>query len=246
MLNIKYDFDATQPLMASLLPDNLIWPSSFERTGEFVKIPNGEPVLLSCPNGFQNFPVNDTMVRCNKEKQFLYNGKSYEFQKFQCRTEHKPILRNTGEICRPGTTEKLRIGYEALGRFLEVYSVCFDVENLVPIYAEHSIGRNVAAEELENEEWYTNEFTPFDFESIYNCETQMAIMGILGTGSSRDDRCCFSKRQLVNSRDVLPGLSQKATFNYLNLVPQWSSCNSKVTYSGADKSIKFLRHLVIF
>ncbi|XP_026323130.1 hemicentin-1-like [Hyposmocoma kahamanoa] len=227
MLNIKYDFDAKQPLMVLQLSDSLIWPSSFERVGEYVRIPNGQPVRLSCPNGFQHFPTNDIMVRCLKQKQFLYNGKSHEFQKFQCRTEHRPILRKTGESCLPGNTEKLRIGYEALGQFLEVYSVCFDVDNFVPIYAEHNIDRNVAAEKLKREEWYANEYTFFDLETIYNCNKQMAILKILGTGSFWDNRCCFSKRQLINSRDVLPGLSQRATYNLLNVVPQWSSCNSK-------------------
>lgn len=234
MLNIKSDFDVRQPIMVSQLLDSWIWPSSFERIGEYVKIPHGKPVLLSCPNGFQNFPVNYIMVRCTQQNQFWYNGKNNEFQKFQCRSEQKPILRKTGKNCLSGNTEKLRIGYEVLGEFLEVYSVCFDLDNYVPLYAEHSINRNLAADELKREEWYANEFTPYDFETIYNCEMQMAIMRIFGTGVSRDDRCCFSKRQLINSRDVLPGISQMATYNDINLVPQWSSCSTKVTYPTGE------------
>lgn len=236
MLNIKHDFDVRQPIMVSQQLHNWTWPSSFNVIGEHVRIPNGESVLLSCPSGFQNFPVNDAMVRCTQKKLFSYDGKSHEFKKFQCRREQRPTTRSTGKSCLSTNTEKLRIGYELLGEFLEVYSVCFDLDDYVPIYAEHNINRNVAADELSREVWYENEFTPYDFESIYNCEMQMAIMRILGTEASRDDRCCFSKRQLVNSRDVLPGLSQMATYNHINLVPQWSSCNSKVTYPIADKS----------
>lgn len=230
MLNIKYDFDVKQPLMVLQRSGSLMWPSSFERIREYVRIPNGEPVLLSCPSGFQIFPVNHIVATCKQQKQFFYNGKNYEFQNLQCRTENRPVLKSTRESCLPGNTEKFRIGYEVLGRFLEVYSVCFDHDNYMPVYAQYSIDRNIAADELKREEWYRNELTPVDFETIYNCEMQLAVMRIFGTGPSRDDRCCFSKRQLVNPRDVLPGLSQKATYNHINLIPHWSSCNTKVNY----------------
>lgn len=229
MLNVKTDFNAKQPLMVTQLSDVLRWPSSFEKMGEYVRIPTGEPVLLSCDIGFEYFNETDAMVRCTQQKQFLYGGKSHEFDKFQCRTEQSLNIRSTGESCLFSNSEKLEIGYEALGQFLPVYHVCFDFDNYVPLYAEHSINRNIADAELKREEWHEIELLPYDFETIFKCESQVvALTKTLGTDVSWDSKCCFSKRQMVNSRDVLPGLSQIATFHHINLVPQWSSCNSKV------------------
>ncbi|CAH0719131.1 unnamed protein product, partial [Brenthis ino] len=61
---------------------------------------------------------------------------------------------------------------------------------------------------------------------MYNCSNQLRAFVSLRT-TTADHTCCFTKRQLVSPKDVLPGLSQLATYNYLNVVPHWSTCGTE-------------------
>lgn len=208
--------------------DTLQWPQ-FENINGNLEIPSNKGVLLYCPSGFTNFPRSKVTAICDRETYFAVDGSIYNYSDLRCREEVQPKIRRTGRQCRYRNTEQIKIGYEVLGEFLEVFEVCVNKDSQLPIYAKQEISRSLADEELKRPMWHVD-LLPLEFDEAYQCNAQInVISSTLQKWFHADDRCCFDKRQLVNTRDLPGGLPQKAALNYLNVIPQWSTCNAKVT-----------------
>lgn len=226
ILNIEDDLTNNQPLMID--EDTLQWPQ-FENINGNLEIPSNKGVLLYCPSGFTNFPRSKVTAICDRETYFAVDGSIYNYSDLRCREEVQPKIRRTGRQCRYRNTEQIKIGYEVLGEFLEVFEVCVNKDSQLPIYAKQEISRSLADEELKQPMWHVD-LLPLEFDEAYQCDAQInVISSTLRKWFHADDRCCFDKRQLVNTRDLPGGLPQKAALNYLNVIPQWSTCNAKVT-----------------
>ncbi|XP_049878315.1 hemicentin-2-like [Pectinophora gossypiella] len=226
ILDSKTDFTQNQPLMVS---PSMTWPS-FESNKGHIKIPPNEYIRLSCPDGFEKFNKIEMLVSCDRETNFTVDGTVHKFSDFSCKEEIKPVVKGTGKNClfSKSSSEAIKIGYEIRGRFLEVYNICLDKDTKTPLYTNHVINHGLSGVDLKRTQWHKSELLPFNFDELYNCELQLnTISSVLGKWFHKDDNCCFSKRRLVNPRDVIPGLSQVATYSHLNIVPHWSTCNSQ-------------------
>lgn len=205
---------------------------SFDNIDGYMRLFSGDKVILQCPKGFKNFEGTEIDVTCDQETNFEYDGISYKYSDYKCKEDFQPIMKETGNPCAPGkNSETIKVGFETRGEFIDVYEVCLDNDNNIPIYAKQSLHRSLSDSILNRtSKWFDSHLNPFDYEALYDCHQQIDIISsVLRKWFHSSDNCCFSKRQLVNPRDVPPGLSQKATYSHLNVVPQWSTCGTVVS-----------------
>ncbi|XP_028169127.1 hemicentin-1-like isoform X2 [Ostrinia furnacalis] len=224
LLSIQDDLLNKQPLM---IDEDTMKLAEFENNNGVLRIPSKKRLSLYCPSGFEIIPEKKISVICERETNFLVNGHLYEYTDLNCQEEIQPKIRNTGRRCNSGNSEVIKIGYEFPDDFQEVYEVCIDKDYNVPVYAKQRIQRSLADKELKGPMWESDSF-PLEFDELYWCDTQInAVSSLLRRWFHETDRCCFDRRQLVNSRDLSGGLPQKAALTYLNVVPHWSTCNTK-------------------
>lgn len=224
-MDIKKDFTGNHPLLLS----PLLKKPTFEVTDGYMTIPNGKYVVLNCPSKFANFASTPlVMANCEGDGNFKIRGKVYALKDVKCRKEVKPQELRTGIPCLPGNTEYIKIGFKFLSKFHEIYQVCLDKDNNVPVFIKQTLPSDLA-DSSQKSRWYNSELLPYDFNRMYDCRNQANdIDRTFGRDVTSRSSCCFNKRQLVSPRDLSPGVPVTATYSYLNVIPQWSTCNSKV------------------
>nr|XP_026491833.1 hemicentin-1-like [Vanessa tameamea] len=186
------------------------------------------PIYLFCPGTYLSY--NDEslgtyiLATCVDKTWFQMNNKTYDISYMKCAKEIEVTYKNTKISCRKGNTELISIGFSLGSYFLSVYDVCLDKDKYKIHFTKYAVHEGVADVDLVGA-FEKNELLPLNFDDIYDCKKQItSISASIGEIFSKSDKCCFGKRQLVNSKDVMPGLVQAATFTYLNVVPIWSSC----------------------
>ncbi|KAF9796155.1 hypothetical protein SFRURICE_010164, partial [Spodoptera frugiperda] len=230
LLDIKKSFVGNHPITYSKSG----WPD-FRVEGvekNYVILPHKYAFYIRCPSpGFINPELSryfHTMAYCERDSIVKIAGKPYNFADLQCKKEVEPIFKYTKTKCYGYNTEIVHVGFMLQEHyFMKIYEVCFDKVNDVPLFTRHILSpqhTNVPS----TSQWYSSSDTSAkEFEELYNCRRQLYDVGIaLGRGL-RSMSCCFGRRQLVNPRDLPPGVPVTATFEYKNVVPHWSSCNSK-------------------
>ncbi|CAH0591580.1 unnamed protein product [Chrysodeixis includens] len=238
ILDIKEDFSGYHPL---LLSPSLKRPT-FEIIDGYMIIPNKQYAILNCPSKFVNF-ASQPLVRafCEGDENVKIKGKTYAFPDIKCRREMKPEELRTGITCLPGNTEYVKIGFNIMGRFYEVYKVCLDKDNLVPVFTKQMLPSD-QANSSEKSRWFSSDLLPFDFYRMYDCRHQAVDIGsTFGRDVTSHSSCCFGKRQLVNPHDLPPGVPATTAYSYLNVIPQWSSCESKNWQDVEDRVRKLAK-----
>ncbi|KAM3966005.1 hemicentin-2-like [Aphomia sociella] len=236
LINIAKDFEGNQPLMVT---ESYQLPS-YNVIDDSMQIPKDEIVILSCPERFDLIPTSEIQATCVNGSNFNINGNIYKYTDLKCSTPIKPVVKHTGLRCNPGRTESIKIGYTIRERFLEVYEICLDKDRGVPIFAKNFVHWSTAGIEPKDTIWSDHKSAPYNFDALYDCNYQInGISSVLGKRFHTDDRCCFAKKQLVNSRDVAPGLPQIATYSHLNVVPHWSTCNS-TNWDEVEQRVRYL------
>ncbi|KAG6454119.1 hypothetical protein O3G_MSEX008521 [Manduca sexta] len=237
VLSIKDDFTDNQPIMFT---SPLNWPS-YEISADSMIIPRDDYVSLLCPGDFTIFPSPYVMAFCEGEKKFKVKGKTYKYTDIKCKKEFEPNIYETGGECHGDDTELLNIQYEVLDGILQAYDVCYDKYNNMPVYTKHRLDRHMADVEPKNKKWLNTHLWPLNSDNLYDCRNEISKISIdIRSWFHVDDKCCFSRRQLINPRDMIPGLMQSSTYTYLNVVPHWSTC---ITNNWDDLEQK-LRNLV--
>ncbi|KPI98162.1 Neural cell adhesion molecule L1 [Papilio xuthus] len=206
-----------------------------------VNVQVGEEVLIYCTNGFELFPGTVLEAICIQDTMLKMGDKEINYSDIKCRKHITPITKQTGRRCSPTKrdTETIKVGIETDGKFDEVFEICYDKFNSVPIYSTQNINESLALVEPKDVRWYDNDLVKYNFDELYDCTIQMYHINVIRP-LARGFDCCFTKRQLVNSQDVPPGVSQIATYSNLNIVPHWSTCGTKVVqdeYSGSSLAI---------
>ncbi|KAJ8728637.1 hypothetical protein PYW07_006333 [Mythimna separata] len=237
ILDIKKDFPERQPIMFS---PSLGWPV-FDVTDGYMSIRHQGYFYVNCPSTFSNpnLPTaSNLMVFCERDNIVKIYGKTYKFSDIQCKEEVKAQVSRTGIPCLKGDTETVKIGYKVFTEFIGVYEVCLDKRNNVPLFAKHKLSPDHT--DSSNEAGWASSVLPHDFDVLYDCGNQAYdISSALGRGLSSGDSCCFGKRQLVNSRDLLPGVPTTAAYDYLNVIPHWSTCSTK-NWEDVEQSVRDL------
>lgn len=212
-----------------MLSPSLTWPT-FEITEGYMVIPHESYYFLNCPHGFTNYSsTTNFMAYCEGETKMKINGVIYDFSEIQCQDEVKPDSVNTGIHCHIGNTEYIKVGYRIYNQLVKVYEVCFDKDKNITLFAKHKLSPDHTDANTEPK-WISSHLLPQDFDTIYDCKTQVDDMtSILGRDFLKHDSCCFARRQLVSSHDLRPGIPTTVSHSYLNVIPHWSTCNAKVS-----------------
>ncbi|XP_046970806.1 hemicentin-1-like [Vanessa cardui] len=186
-------------------------------------------IYIFCPGTYLSY--NDErlgtyiLATCVDKTLFQMNNKTYNISDMKCGKEIEATYKFTNVKCRMGNTELVSVGYSLGTYFLSVYDVCLDKDKFRIHFTKYAIHEGVADTDLIGAKFEKSELLPLNFDDMYDCEKQISsISASIGERFSDSDKCCFGKRQLVNPKDVMPGLVQAATYTYLNVVPVWSSC----------------------
>ncbi|XP_063366378.1 hemicentin-2-like [Cydia amplana] len=238
LLNVKHDFSKNEPLM--LTSDNKL--TNFKTNGGYMRIPKDDTIKLVCPSSFITIPLREILVTCENAQQFLHqsSGRRYAYSDLKCSDKWQPIVKRTGRRCARRKAEILNVGYEIGKIFETVYEVCLARDSKNPIYTKLNMQPSLANSVTNNDTVWFNYGSPVDLDGLYDCSNQNTeTSAILNKEFHRGDGCCFAKRMLLNPLDVAPGL-QDATYTHLNVVPHWSTCNSK----NWDEVERRIRNLV--
>ncbi|XP_013195509.1 hemicentin-1 [Amyelois transitella] len=213
-LHMKSDFEGNLPLME--IPYDL----SVKTDGDYLYIPKGLVLELTCPVQFTSIDKSRILAKCIKGSNFLVEGEEYKFSDLKCSMKIVPEVKKRGFRCGHANTEIVDVGYRNEDKFMPVYEVCLDKSNNVAIFTKITLRRTLSDIDPKYSDWFDSE------NDVYNCDW-LKLLANLYKWTFGNDTCCFDKRQLVSPKDVMPGLPQLATYSKLNVIPQWSSCNSE-------------------
>lgn len=205
--------------------------SNFGELKNYLQVSSGQKLLLSCNNNtkrnnnFENF-INQSVVTvvCDHKDIFLIDDRYYTTSNLQCHNPVLPTIQKNGEKCYNKNSELIHVGFEVNG-FIDVFNVCFDTINNIPLYTRVAITEGNVNDNAQIN-WFNNiELQNSPFDSTYNC-----------VGNKT---CCYAKRQLVNRNDVVQGPAQVATFmTQVNAVPVWVPCNKKDAWSIIENVVR--------
>lgn len=216
-------------------------PPMFPVLGGVIQIPeDNEKLKLSCPgtsillNG-QESNEHVLKVTCplnsNLQGSLKVDGHpTIAYKDIRCSERPKvQVVGVKGQCTNVTRSLLLSVGYRISTTLASIYDVCVDINEKIPIYTKAPI--DVSVDNLKREydfETFKN-YNYYDYDSLFNCKQQVnSITRSIGKYLG-DTSCCFRRSQLVNARDVFPSW-EMALFNNINIVPQWSSCNTKVSH----------------
>ncbi|XP_045778361.1 hemicentin-1-like [Maniola jurtina] len=230
LMDIENDFTARQPILISGYKKRQ-WPV-FKVSGGTLRMHKHEEFTLFCPNSFISYAGsnygNDLKISCAGDSMFELRKTTVNASEITCNQPVFPLARNISDRkCLGHDTKLIHVGFDVDGASMNVFRICFSETTNITLYVIHSIHKAIAATIPKNVAGYTKGTKlRFEFEDIYDCRNQVNEISQF-TGKAVSDNCCFKRRQLVNPMDVLPGISQVATYHYLNVVPQWNSCSTE-------------------
>lgn len=209
-------------------------------------MPNNYEFKFACPsnadyeNRLKNFyGRKEITVKCEYDQYLQVPGDSnpYTFSEFLCIKPLASMAKRTGTRCSAANAELIKIGYQTQSKFLDVYTVCYDKDKIVPVYTESKIlPTDVVVKPIETD-FVKDSSLLFKPEEVYNCDIQIReISSVLRSWFHADDKCCFDKKLLLNPAFMHNGPNQIAAYNYFNVAPSWSTCNRMVskTYFISD------------
>lgn len=241
LMKLEEDFTALQPMLITGIKKRA-WPV-FETSEGYLRIQKLRKFKFFCPesnvsdsNRIYERSVDTT---CVGDSMFVLRGKEVRASEITCRKRIKPLAKMLFQRkCFGSNTSLLNVGFDVDGPFMNVFDVCFDNKTQTPLFVSHSMHKAIANTMPKNVDRYTTgRFLNLEFEDIYDCRNQVDAISTFTGGALKDEKCCFKRRQLVNPMDVYPGISQVASYHYLNVVPQWSTCGTQVSFSSDKTSV---------
>ncbi|XP_052744751.1 hemicentin-1 [Bicyclus anynana] len=231
LMSLEDDFTSRQPIL-TMGNNKRSWPV-FPVSNGSLQMLKHRNFTFFCPDSYisyKNENYGDRMITyCVGDSMFYLEGKAVSASEITCNKSIVPLAKNFNRPCRGSDTTLMAVGFDVGGSFMPVYRVCFDNITKTPLYVEHDIHKSIANMTPKHKAEYTrSSYLTLEYEDIYDCRNQIdPISSYIGKSLKSDEKCCFKRRQLVNPKDVLPGVAQVATYHNLNVVPQWSSCGSE-------------------
>lgn len=196
----------------------------FEIIDNKVNIPKNESILLHCHNSYIDYHGRNLSesitVQCDKDSVFVTETQALDYKYIKCHDPVKPTHKNIGVSCSSAPSTLYMFGYVVGSRFQSIYDVCFHLHRKTPIHIKFTLHKSMA-NVIPSMDYDKDDIMLFDFKSLYDCNKQKwDLINLTSIDISRKGGC-FVKRQMVNPREVFPGI-QGVTFSYLNVAPQWS------------------------
>lgn len=245
MLDIETDFDRHRPIMKC--DETSFYKNLVKITDGHVITPNNRKATFFCPGGFNKFEDEEIEATCIEKKIYRVKGEDVDYDKLHCEKEWQLVTLSTSEKCASGDAKIFKIGMYVKGTFHEVYRICFQAALKISLYGQHTMGgcfAGVARKQEKN--WSDSDLIDYNIKEIYECGQQKNVLDTISGTSFRDDRCCYALRQLVNERDVAPGLAQISTHSYTNVAPHWNTCSMTVSMRYFSSSVCLCEHGTLF
>jgi hypothetical protein len=158
-----------------------------------------------CTNGFSHplgIGKNLASIICSYEGKFRVNGRLYNLDDFTCRKYPLHGVRHRTERCFNNATF-VDIGFEVEGRFLDVFSVCYDPSAERTHYAKYKLTpAGVAAQQGFNRpRFWQGEFFPGkDVNNLYTRNRQRETIAEILDSEEWADKLVEAKGDVFLSR----------------------------------------------
>ncbi|CAH0719141.1 unnamed protein product, partial [Brenthis ino] len=185
--------------------------------------------------------ISPLWAKCIGKTIFKTDFGNIDISKLKCDRPINIKIQGTNERCIKGNSELVQVGFEVKTSFISVYDVCIDKIKNYPCFIKYALNENMANSiPTELVHYVKSPYMPFIFEDLYDCSNQLkSIYAKTGVNLSEGNKCCFTRKQLVSPKDMLPGIAQIATYTYVNVIPQWSTCGTE-NWDEVERRIRFL------
>ncbi|XP_072941368.1 salivary endonuclease-like [Epargyreus clarus] len=233
-LSLKQDFGNPAPV--------------YLRNGDFVE-PNADGAILlrraetlqiACP-GDRKFIVlnNDTTkldvidVKCVSDSTFRAAKLGWvgHLKEIRCNAPPWFTVEKTSAVCYGGNNI-YRVGYKILNKFHLLYEACFDRGTLTTVYVKHRLSPTSYFGQVTHRPQFIEGdlFPQVRMSQLYKAEQQRSRLDTLlgrGMGEKYVTKNSFLNRgHLAAKADFSMAAMQRATFHYINAVPQWNRGNA--------------------
>ncbi|CAH0719138.1 unnamed protein product, partial [Brenthis ino] len=185
--------------------------------------------------------ISPLWAKCIGNSIFKTDFGNIDISNLKCDGPINIAIKGTNEPCIKGNSELVQVGFQVKSSFLSVYDVCIDKIKNYPCFIKYALNENMAnSTPTELVHYVESSYMPFKFEDLYDCSNQLkSIYAKTGVNLSEGNKCCFTRKQLVSPKDMLPGIAQIATYTYVNVIPQWSTCGTE-NWDEVERRIRFL------
>ena len=203
-----------------------------------VTLAAGQIVLLACPgnfNGFSNTNIGlrTALATCDSGTTFSIDSVSYNFWDFNCTFNPVHTARYSNSTCYDGTKRAIEVGFEVGTHFYKLIDICFDDGLYTTLYVKATIVSGIAGSEKgkEFENYIGKDFFPeIPLEKLYDTKEQQKIihnlLNLTQPGNQYINTTHFLSRGHHSAKaDYVYSSQQRATYNYVNISPQWQPFN---------------------
>ncbi|KAM7357046.1 salivary protein Tsal1-like [Cochliomyia hominivorax] len=227
-INIRSDLPSPQPVYlktkaASFYP--------YSDTG-YLQVKSGKTLQMFCPSKFKSIAKTLITATCVSGTTFKVGGTRYAFSELVCKSWPSFVAKKTGSPCNGGVL--IKVGFKVTStRFVEQMQVCFNEEEEVTRYVNHTLhpGNIYHETSIDRITFQTaGFFSTKKVDKLYSQDTQLeTINKELGGVADKyfDDKNLFlSRGHMAAKADFVYATQQRATFLFINAAPQWQVFNS--------------------
>ncbi|XP_049774412.1 uncharacterized protein LOC126162153 isoform X2 [Schistocerca cancellata] len=226
------NFPSPQPLLLNPNADRDL--SSFlapDARGDIV-VSEGTQLLFACPDsGFKLIDAQTLNATCVSGTVFSVDGTAYTLSALACKKLPSVSAVNTSAQCDVNNLNavKVQIGFTVEEEFYKLYEVCFDTEELTPLYTKATVIAGIKGFQTSfprPDQWEQGQlYGSVDMSNQYRTQRD-TLVNLLGVTPENMSKNYLSRGHLAAKADFALGVQQSASFHYANSAPQWYAFNS--------------------
>lgn len=227
---------------AYILPDlSGFYPVTSDDKGTtIISVEADKSILVWCSNKIENTNEELTEFKCVKDNFFKIEGKqkNFNFYALKCKGESSWTVKPTQVSCY-NNGKLFKVGVEIDPKnFLPLYTVCHDLSISANLFTKYTISRYAKNFQLKVEapkffiqpDESTGLYLKISVENLYNSKKQIQTIGKIINGNANKyitvgSAYILSRGHFAPKAGFVLASHQKATFNFINIAPQWKIIN---------------------